>query len=182
MGTGEVTRYMSRHDGRGVSQAALIAPVVPLLLRAPDNPGGFDPAKFEQMTDRLLNDRPDFFRSYVKDHYGVGLISHPVSNAVLDWSWELAMQAGLRPLVAAREAFGKTDFRSELAAFRVPTLIVGGTGDTEAPLDATARAAAKEIIGAHLIEYQGAPHGLLISHKEQLTADLLQFLSGRATD
>ena len=181
MGTGVVARYMSRHGGRGVSQAALVAPVVPLLLGSEDNPHGFDPDKFERMTGQLIDDRAAFYQSYFKSFFGVGVISHAVSDAMLDWAWGIAMQIGLRPALAARQAFATTDFRADLPAFQVPTLIVHGTSDSDAPIDATGRAAAKAIAGARLVEYQGAPHGLFVTHKEQLNQDLLSFLSeGRA--
>jgi len=86
------------------------------------------------------------------------------------------MQASLRATLQCVEAFAKTDFRAELAAFTVPTLIVHGTGDQTVPIDATARAAARLIPQARLIEYDGAPHGLLATHKEKITSDLLDFL------
>ena len=176
MGGGEVARYMSRHGGKGVSQAALIGSVVPYMLKTPDNPEGVDQSVFEQIAAGINKDRPDFFRSFFKDFFGVGVISHPVSQAVVDWAWRLAMQAGLRPTLAAAEAFGTTDFRPDLAAFTVPTLIIHGTSDATVPIDATARAAAKGIAGSRLIEYEGAPHGLFATHKDRLTADLLEFL------
>lgn len=176
MGSGEVARYMSRHGGRGLVQAALIGPVVPLLLRALDNPHGFDPDKFDRMTADLARDHPHFFRGYNKSFYGAGLVSNTVSAQTLDWTWGMQMQAGLHPLLAAREAFGRTDFRGDLPAFSVPTLIVHGTADSDAPIDATARAAAAGIADARLIEYEGAPHGLVITHKDRLTSDLLGFL------
>ena len=179
MGTGDVARYMSRHGGRGVSQAALVAPVLPLLLRRDDNPDGFDPAKFARMTGKLVADRADFYRSYFKTFFGVGVISHPVSQAVLDWAWGMAMEIGVHPALVARLAFGTTDFRPEMAAFRVPTLIVHGTSDSDAPIEATGRAAAQAIAGARLIEYEGAPHGLFATHKDQLSQDLLSFLAER---
>lgn len=179
MGSGEIARYLSRHEGRGVTRAALVSPVVPRLLKADDNPHGYDPAKFEEQTAQMLADRPHFFRSYGKSLYGIGLLSHAVSAETLDWTWRMNMQAGLHPLLAAREAFGRTDFRPDLPAFRVPTLLVHGDADTDAPIEATARAAARGIAGARLIEYAGAAHGLPISHADRLTADLLQFL--RAT-
>src|SRR5690606_8029157 len=40
MGGGEVARYMSRHGGRGLKQAVLIASVVPYMLKTADNPKG----------------------------------------------------------------------------------------------------------------------------------------------
>ena len=39
-----------------------------------------------------------------------------------------------------------------------------------------ARAAAKLVKGAKLIEYKGAPHGITDTHKDQLNRDLLNFL------
>lgn len=176
MGSGEVARYMSRHRGRGVSKAVLVGPVVPHLLRSDDNPHGYDSAKFDKQTAELEADRANFFRSYFKSMYGVGVLSHPVSEATLEWTWGMAMQAGLQPLLAARQAFGRTDFRPDLPAFDVPTLVIHGTSDTDAPIDATGRAAAKGIRGARLIEYEGATHGLVITHKDRLTSDLLAFL------
>lgn len=176
MGGGEVARYMSRHGGKAVSQAALIGSVVPYMLKTADNPEGVDQSVFDQIAAGINQDRPDFFRSFFKDFFGVGVISHPVSQAVLDWAWQLSMQAGLRPTLAAAEAFASTDFRPDLASFKVPTLIIHGTSDATVPIDATARAAAESIPNARLIEYDGAPHGLFATHKDRLTADLLEFL------
>jgi pimeloyl-ACP methyl ester carboxylesterase len=176
MGGGEVARYMSRHGGQGVSQAVLIASVVPYLLKGDDNPNGADASAFEGIKAGIREDRPDFFRGFFKDFFGVGVISHPVSGAVLDWAWRLAMQAGLKGTLDCVDAFGKTDFRPDLASFNVPTLIIHGTSDATVPIDASARAAAAGIKGAQLIEYDGAPHGLFATHKDRLTADLLGFL------
>jgi pimeloyl-ACP methyl ester carboxylesterase len=178
MGGGEVARYMSRHGGRAVSQVALIGSVVPYLLKTDDNPHGADQSVFDGIKAGIRKDRPDFFRSFFKDFFGVGVISHPVSNAILDWAWRLAMQAGLKGTLACVDAFGKTDFRPDLASFTVPTLIIHGTSDATVPIDASARAAAAGISGARLIEYDGAPHGLFATHRERLTQDLLDFLRG----
>lgn len=181
MGTGEVARYMSRHGGERLVQAALLAPVVPKLLQSDDHPHGFDPGKFERMTASFLKDRPAFFPGYFKTQYGVGFVSHPVSQEVIDWSCGLAMQSGLRPALEGRLTFGTTDFRPELSAFNVPTLIVQGTSDQDAPIDATGRAAAAGITGARLIEYEGAPHNLFATHKDRLNEDLLSFLAEAPT-
>jgi non-heme chloroperoxidase len=176
MGGGEVARYMSRHGGKGVSQAALIGSVVPYLLKGDDNPNGADASVFQQIKAGIRKDRPDFFRGFFKDFFGVGVISHPVSGATLDWAWRLAMQAGLKPTLACVDAFGMTDFRPDLPHFRVPTLIIHGTKDATVPIDATARAAAAAIPGSRLIEYEGSPHGLFATDKDRLIQDLLAFL------
>ena len=175
---GEVARDLSRHGGKNVSQAALISSVVPYMLKTDDNPNGVDPAVFAQMTGGMKADRAHFFAGFFKSFYGVSLMSHPVSDELLENSLDVAMQASLKATLACAEAFATTDFRPDLAAFTVPTLIIHGTGDQTVPIDATGRAAAKAIPHAKFIEYDGAPHGLFATEKDRLTADLLAFLRG----
>lgn len=176
MGGGEVARYMSRHAGKNVAQAVLVSSVVPYMLQTADNPEGVPQATFDQMTEGMKQDRAHFFAGFFKDFYGVGLVSQPVSDEVLEWSRNVSMQASLKATLDCAGAFATTDFRPDLAAFNVPTLIIHGTGDKTVPIDATGRAAARGISQAELIEYDGAPHGLLATHKERLTNDLLAFL------
>ena len=99
-----------------------------------------------------------------------------MSDETLRWAHCIAMQAGLRPTVACMRAFSSTDFRPDLAAFKVPTLLIHGTDDKTVPIAASSRLAAAGIDGAQLIEYEGAPHGLFVSHKQRLAKDLLAFL------
>lgn len=177
MGGGEVARYMSRHGGKGVVVAGLISSIVPYMLKTEDNPDGTPQATFDQIEKGIRADREDFFRNtFVPGFYGVGYISHPVSDAVVHGSTRIAMMAGLWPTLACAQAFGHTDFRPDLAAFRVPTLIVHGTGDKTVPIEASGRAAANGIAGSQLVEYDGAPHGLNVTESDRLTGDLLRFL------
>lgn len=176
MAGGEVARYMSRHGGKNVSQAVLVSSVVPYMLKTDSNPHGVPQEVFDQMTQGMKEDRTKFFASFFKDFFGVGLVSHPVSEPLLEWARSVAMQAGLRPTLACAKAFATTDFRPDLAAFKVNTLVIHGTADKTVPIDATGRVAAKTIPSATLLEYEGAPHGLFATHKERLTKDLLAFL------
>lgn len=176
MGGGEVARYLSHAGGRGVDRVALIGSIVPYVLQTDDNPDGVPQSTFADMERQMRDDRGAFFQSFFRSFYGVGMISQPVSNAMLEQSFQVAMQAGLRPTLAAAKAFSTTDFRPDLSAFTMPTLIVHGTGDQTVPIDATARAAARAIPGSTLIEYDGSAHGIFGSDRERLTADLLTFL------
>jgi len=178
MGGGEVARYMSRHNGKSVKQAGLISSVVPYMLKTADNPEGTDMSVFEGVAAGLKNDRAEFFSSFFKSFYGVGFLDKPVSNEVLEWSRAVAMSAGLRPTLACAAAFATTDFRPDLQAFRVPTLIVHGSDDQTVPIKASAHAAAAGIPSAQFVEYEGAAHGLIASHKARFRDDLLAFLKG----
>ncbi|QNE33274.1 alpha/beta hydrolase [Sphingomonas sp. NBWT7] len=176
MGGGEVARYMSRHEGRGVASAVLVGSVVPYMLQTDDNPNGVPEDQLQQIAAGIKKDRPDFFRTFFKDFFGVGYVTSPVSEATLDWAWRLAMQASLRATLQCADSFGHTDFRPDLPAFRVPTLVIHGTGDKTVPIDATGRAAAAGISASQLVEYDSAPHGLFATESDRLTQDLLTFL------
>ena len=175
MAGGEVARYMSRHGGRLLVQAGLIASIVPYMIKTPDNPHGVEQTVFDGIIKAIEDDRPAFLTGFFKNFYGDGRPAAPVSDQVREWSCGVAMGASLRATIACVRAWA-TDFRADLSAFEVPTLVVHGTDDSIVPIDATARAAARSIRGAKLLEYAGGPHGLLVTHRQQLTDDLLAFL------
>ena len=176
MGGGEVARYMSRHAGKAVVKAALISSVVPFMLKTADNPDGTEAAVFDDIAGSIKEDRAKFFAGFFKDFFGVNLLSHPTSIEQLEWARAVSMQAGLKATLACAKAFATTDFRPDLAAFKLPTLIIHGTADKTVPIDAAGRAAAKGIADSTLIEYEGAPHGLFATEKSRFTNDLLAFI------
>lgn len=178
MGGGEVARYMSRYDGQGVARAALISSVVPFVKQTDDNPDGVPQSMLDQIMQELRADRPAFLRTFLDQFYGVGWISKPVSQAVLDASWHMGMQAGLAQTVMCAQAWSSTDFTADCAAFNVPTLIIHGTADRNVPIDPTARMAARLIPQAQLVEYDGEPHGIFETQRDRLVADLLTFING----
>ena len=67
MGTGEVARYLAAHGSDQVRAAALVAPLLPSLLKTVDSPEGIDRRVFDGITARIAADRPaamkDFRRS-----------------------------------------------------------------------------------------------------------------------
>lgn len=177
MGGGEVARYMSRHAGRSVVRTALISSVLPYRLQSKDNPLGTEQAAFDKTAQALKEDRPAFLTGFFKTFFGVGMLASPVSNELLAWAAGVSMQAGLNATLGCLKAFSTTDFRPELAAFRVPTLIIHGSADKTVPIEVSARPAHLAIAGSQLIEYDDAPHGLFATDKARLTQDLLDFLA-----
>jgi len=109
---------------------------VPFMLKTGDHPDGTDQATFDGMLDAMKVDRAKFFGGFINDFYGVGLISHPVSAEMLEWSRGVAMQASLKATLECAQAFASTDFHPDLSAFAVPTTVVHGTSDKTVPFDA----------------------------------------------
>ncbi len=178
MGGGEVARYLSRHGSARVQQAILVSAVVPFMSKTDDNPDGVDQAVFAAMASELRHDRAKFWTTFFGDFYGVGYLTQPVTDEVIAWSAVIAMQASLKATLACAAAFATTDFRPDLAAFTVPTLLIHGTSDMTVPIATSARKAAAAIPGSRLIEYDGAPHGLFASDKARLIGDVVAFVTG----
>lgn len=176
MGGGEIARYFTRHGSKRIAKAALVASVVPYILKTDSNPNGAPEDVLDGMIQSVKEDRPKFLAGFAKGFYGVGLISSPVSEEQLQWHNFLAYQASP---IATREcitAFEKTDFRGDLKNITVPTLVIHGTADKTVPIEATGDAAAKGISQASYKKYEGAPHGLFLTHRNQLNKDLTEFL------
>lgn len=177
MGGGEVARYMSRYQGRSVSQAILVSSILPFRLKTSDNPNGTPPEAFAETARALMEDRPEFLGRFFREFFGVGLLRQPVSSEFLEWARSVAMQAGLKATLECLKAFSSTDFRADLDSFQVPTLFIHGTDDLTVPVEASSRPAAQSITQAKLLLYDDAPHGLWETHKERLSDDIVNFLN-----
>jgi non-heme chloroperoxidase len=55
-------------------------------------------------------------------------------------------------------------------------LFIHGDDDQIVPIGAAALIASKIVKGATLKIYPGAPHGLMVTHRDQFNADLLAFI------
>lgn len=181
MGGGEVVRYFSRHGGNRVSKIVLVSSIVPFTLKTDDNPDGVPQEALHEIIMNIQEDRPAFLTGFSKAFYGVSVISHQVSQAMLDWNLMVAMQASPIATVECVHAFGETDFRTEMHTINVPALVIHGNSDKIVPIEATGDKAARLIRDAKYIVYEDAPHGLFITDKEQLNADLLEFIDVKTT-
>jgi pimeloyl-ACP methyl ester carboxylesterase len=74
-------------------------------------------------------------------------------------------------------SFSTTDFRSEMSAVNVPTLIIHGDEDKTVPIEITSEIAAKLVPDNKFIVYEEAPHGLFYIEKDKLNKDLIEFLN-----
>ncbi|MEX0164339.1 alpha/beta hydrolase [Pseudomonas brassicacearum] len=177
-GGGEITRYIGRHGTDRVKKAALISAVPPMMLQTEDYPGGLPIEVFDGLRKASLDNRSQLYRDIASGpFFGFNRDGANVSQGLIDSFWVQGMQAGHKNTYDCIAAFSATDFRADLAAFDVPTLIVHGDDDQIVPIDASAHAAAELVQNAELIVYPGAPHGLTDTHKDRLNQDLLDFLA-----
>ena len=177
MGCAEVVRYLARKPAGRVDRAVLVATITPFSLKTADNPGGVDKAVFEKGRADLSRDRPQQIAAAAAAFFGAP--GNPVSAATMDWWTRMIVdRCSLKVMLELHRVFTETDFRPDLSRIKVPTLLVLGDRDTSTPLEFTGRRTAALIPGSRLQVYEGAAHGLPITHMERLNADLLAFAKG----
>ena len=177
MGGGEVVRYFSRYQGKGVAKAALISSIIPFLLKTEDNPEGHPREKSETTAAAIKEDRIGFVDNFGKTFFGVNIINKPLSTALLEYYRMLCSFASPHATLKCAESFSFTDFRDELSTVTVPTLIIHGNDDKIVPIDLTSKKASEAIANNTYIIYEGAPHGLFYTDRDKLNEDLLEFLN-----
>lgn len=176
-GGGEVARYIGLHGTKRLAKVALIAAVTPLMLKTAENPGGLPIEVFDGLRLSSIGDRSQFYMDLAGGpFFGANRPGAKVSQGMIDTFWHQGVMAGHRNAYECIKAFSETDFSEDLKKFDVPTLIVHGDYDQIVPIGASALRAAKLVKNAILKVYAGAPHGLIQTHKSQVSADLLEFL------
>ena len=94
-------------------------------------------------------------------------------------SLNVTMPLGVPPLpvtVATFRALYRADLRPGLARIDRPVLIQHGTHDASIPLEIGGARFAAGIKGAELKVYDGAPHGLFVTHMDAINRDLEAFI------
>ena len=126
MGGGEVARYIGRYGQDRIDRVVLISTVLPYLLKTKENPDGVDKQVFDQMKDAINNDRIGFLADFGKQFFGISLINHPMSDALLGYNCELASHATQQSTLACVTSYAETDFKGDISKIAVPTLIIHG--------------------------------------------------------
>lgn len=161
MGNGEAVRYLRRHGSARVARLVMLSTVPPQST-----------SDFSPLIAGLKQDRPAFFAKGVAAFTG----GHPaVSPAMTEWIVAQFMRASPKGTIDCMRAIAGGDFRADIRAVTVPTLIAHGDKDLVNPLDTTARKVVELLPGATLKVYDGAPHGLVITHRDRLARDILAF-------
>ena len=176
MGGGEVARYLGKYGSAGVRKAGILSGVPPYLLKAPDNPDGVDISIFNGIETAVRADRYAFFTDFFKNFYNTDvLLGKGLSEQAVQASWNVAVGSSPTASLACVRTW-YTDFRKDLPRIDVPTLVMHGDADRILPIAASGARTAQLIKGARLVVVKGAPHGMLWTHADQVSAELVGFL------
>jgi non-heme chloroperoxidase len=175
-GGGEVAAYVARHGRGRVAKAVLIDAIPPIMVRTAANPEGQPMSVFDGIRAASLADRSTYYKELAVPFYGFNRPGAKVSQGLIDTFWLQSMMAGHKNAYECIKAFSETDQTEDLKRIDVPVLQIHGDDDQIVPFADSAPKAAKLLKNAKLKVYEGAPHGLCSTHKDQVNADLLAFL------
>jgi len=172
LGASEIVRYLARHGSARVKSAVLVAGGTPPLVKLDDNPDGIDPAFVAAARGAYLANRAKWL-----DDNAPPFFMPDTSQGIKDWTRAMMMQSSLRAAAETQRNFAGADLRPDLQKVDIPVMIIHGTADASIPI-AFGRRTTKFLRDWRMIEYEGAPHGLLVTHAERLTKDIAEFAVG----
>ncbi len=179
MGTGELARYVSKYGHERVARLAFLASLEPFLLAGDDNPEGVPQKVFDGIEAAAKGDRYAWFGQFFSDFYNLDEnLGARISQEAVSGSWNVAISSAPAAAYAVVSSWLE-DFRADIEVVRAsgkPVLILHGTADNILPIDATARRFRRLLPEAKYVEIEGAPHGLLWTHADDVNAALRAFL------
>jgi non-heme chloroperoxidase len=177
MGGGEVVRYIDMYGSERVSAAVIISGIPPFLLKTPETPNGLDQSVFDDIQAAIAKDRLAYLTDFLAAFYNTDvLLGTRASDEVVRDSWNIA--AGASPIGTwSCPPTWHTDFRNDLTQIDVPTLVMHGDADRILPIEATGARTHEAIKGSRFVVVEGAPHGILWTHADEVNRALLDFLA-----
>lgn len=156
-------RYMSRHNGYGVSKLVLIDAAAPT---------GFTKEKANELLKESLNDRPKMMQGVIDTFF-----FQYITKSFSDWFLQMGLQAASWSTAAIIKTLRDEMLHADLPKINVPTLIVHGIHDKVIPFT-QAHVLNQKIRNSQLVPFQYSGHGLFWEERDKFNQLITQFIGG----
>ena len=174
-GGGEVARYIGRYGSSRVAKVVLVGAVPPIMVSTEEWPGGLDISVFDGIRKGVFDNRSNFYLELAVPFFGMNRPGATINEGLRQTFWNQGMTGSIVGHYACIREFSEVDFTRDLRKIDVPTLVIHGDVDQIVPFAHAGALTAKIVPNATLKVYEGAPHGLALTHQDKLNADLLAF-------
>ena len=154
-------RYMSRHNGYGVSNLVLIDAAAPI---------GFSTETATRFLTQALNDRPKMMREVTENFF-----FQYITSSFSEWFFQLGLQAAGWSTAAIIITLRDEKLYADLPKILVPTLIVHGVHDKVIPF-AQAHELNQQIKNSQLVPFHYSGHGLFWEERDKFNELLRKFI------
>jgi pimeloyl-ACP methyl ester carboxylesterase len=163
---GEIIRYLSRHRSKRVARAVLVGAMGPRMISTAPGEPGLPAELVEVVIDEISTDLAEWIDKNIQP-FAPGL-----DAVTRRWLAATPLDASRRALVDFQRAIMSADLIDEARELTVPVTLIHGDADASAPLELTAQRYADVIPDSRLLIYEGAAHGIMLTHAERLASDI----------
>ena len=176
LGTGEVARYIGTRGTQRLRSCVFIESLAPSFVKSDDNPNGVDEAGVEMVQQLILQDRPLWLSGALKDFLNLDdYLGNRVSEETVRSLWNAGNEASPEATWACPRTWLE-DYEHDIARIDVPTLILHGTADRILSIDGQGRRLHAALPESRLVEIDGGPHLVGVTHTAEVNEALLAFL------
>jgi non-heme chloroperoxidase len=176
LGTGEVARYIGTRGTDRLRSCVFIESLAPSFVKSADNPKGVDEAAVAAVQQAILDDRPAWLSGLLGDFLNLDdYLGTRVSEDTVRNLWNAGAEASPYATWACVPTW-LDDYREDITRIDIPTLIVHGTADRILSVEGQGRRLHAALPKSRLVEIDGGPHVLGVTHTDEVNQALLAFL------
>ncbi|MFC5560052.1 alpha/beta fold hydrolase [Ureibacillus thermophilus] len=154
-------RYMSRHNGYGVSKLILVASAAPV---------GFTQETAQSFLELAYNDRAKMMQKVID-----GFFFQYITKEFSDWFMNMGMEAASWSTIAIINTLRDEKLYADLSKIHVPTLIIHGIHDKVIPFAQTLELS-ERIPNSIIVPFQYSGHGTFWEERNKFNEVLWQFI------
>jgi non-heme chloroperoxidase len=176
LGTGELARYIGTRGTQRLRSCVFIESLAPSFVKSADNPKGVDEAGVEAVQQLILQDRPAWLAGMLKDFLNLDdYLGSRVSEDTVRSLWNAGNEASPEATWACPRTWLE-DYEHDVARIDIPTLIMHGTADRILSVEGQGRRLHAALPDSQLVEVDGGPHLMGVTHAGKVNEALLAFL------
>jgi peroxiredoxin len=176
MGGGELAQYVHDYGENKIEKLVFLSSIAPFLLQTDDNPNGAPDQVFKGMEEQIKTRRADFLYDFGRAFLNVDGLPDRISEGQVQYNFHIAASASPKGTLDCINSFGRTDLREALKRITVPTLFIHGGDDAIVPIAPSSQQGHEIVKHSRLEIIPDAPHGLYVTHKEEVNQLLINFL------
>ena len=176
LGTGEMARYIGTRGTERLSSCVFIESLAPSFVKSDQNPRGVDEAAVAAVQQAILDDRPAWLTGLLADFLNLDEYRGArVSDEVVRNLWNAGAEASPYATWAC-VADWLDDYSEDIKRIDIPTLILHGTADRILSIEGQGRRLHDALLDSHLVEIDGGPHVMCVTHTDEVNEALFAFL------
>jgi non-heme chloroperoxidase len=176
LGTGELARYIGTRGTGRLRSCVFIESLAPTFVKSDQNPKGVDEATVAAVQQAILDDRPAWLTGLLSDFLNLDEYRGTrVSDETVRNLWNAGAEASPYATWACVPDW-LDDYSEDIKRIDVPTLILHGTADRILSIEGQARRLHEALPESELIEIEGGPHVMCVTHTHEVNQALFAFL------